>query len=144
MEIRIRKATLNDAEYIGMNATKEAVREIHKLGESDPVEAVKQSAIWSDVCLTMLVDGVPAMIYGLMDSMLGMAKVWAIGTDDCKKVKMFMVHEGRETVSRWSDIYGELENWCDADYAASLRWLRLIGFKVDSPEGGFCHLHTEG
>ena len=143
MEIRTRKAVEADAEYIGKHATKEAVREAKKLGETDMVKAVKQSFTWSDVCLTILVDGVPAIIYGVQGSMLGTAKVWAIGTKLCRKIKMFMVHEGRETVDRWTQRYGQLENWCDADYKASIRWLKMIGFMVDEPENGFCHLHTE-
>jgi len=142
MEIRTRKSIEADAEYIGLHATEEAKREMRKLGESDPVKAVKQSFAWSDVCLTILVDGVPAVIYGVQESMLCPAKVWAIGTDLCRKIKMYMVHEGRETVDRWAEQYGRLENWCDEDYTASLRWLRLIGFLVDAPKDGFCHLYA--
>lgn len=143
MILLIRTADESDAAYIGEHMTEAAKREIAKMGE-DPKEAVRRSVQWSDICNVLEMDGVPIMVYGVSDSILGTAKVWAIGTDDCKKCKTFMVRTGRKVASVFRNMYGKLENWCDADYASSLRWLKLIGFEVDSPEGGFCHLHIGG
>jgi len=139
----IRTATLDDALYIGEHMTEEAKKEIVKTG-SEPMEAVRFSWQFSDVCNVLELDGTPIMIYGVYAPILGTSKVWAIGTDGCRKCPRFMVRVGRRVVRVFRDAYGALENWCDADYTASIRWLKLIGFEVEPPEDGFCHLHIGG
>ena len=143
MTLLIRTADANDVAYIGENMTGEAKREIRKVGE-DPADALRFSARNSDICNVLELDGTPIMIYGVYGSLLGTSKVWAIGTDGCKKCPMFMVRTGRKVARIFREMFGKLENWCDADYEASLRWLRMIGFEVDPPKDGFCHLHIGG
>ena len=143
MNMLIRTADMNDVEFIGENMTEEARREIRKTGE-DPAEAVRFSARNSDVCNVLEMDGPPIMIYGVYGSLLGTSKIWAIGTDGCRKCPMFMVRIGRKVIRIFREMFGALENWCDEDYASSIKWLRMIGFEVDPPKNGFCHLHIGG
>jgi len=144
MKFLIRGADKSDVEYIGENMTEEAKREIRKSGFPIPADAIRFSAATSDVCNVLELDGTPIMIYGVCGSILGTSKIWAIGTDGCKKCPMFMVRIGRKVVRAFRSIYGALENWCDEDYTASIKWLRMIGFEVDPPKDGFCHLHIGG
>lgn len=144
MELAVRPATRADAEYIGTHLRKEDVAEIVKAGEKDLAGAVMQSFLWSDECNTYTIDGTPALIFGACGSLLGTAKVWALGTDECKRTGRYMVKRGRRIAEDYRKRYGRLENWCDADYAASLRWLRMLGFNVEDPENGFCHIVMEG
>jgi hypothetical protein len=143
MKFLIRCATADDVEYIGEHMTEEARREIRKTGE-DPAGAVRFSARNSDLCSILEMDGTPIMIYGVYASLLGTSKIWAIGTDACKKCPLFMVKVGRDVVRIYRYMFGKLENWCDEDYASSIKWLRMIGFEVDPPKDGFCHLHIGG
>ena len=143
MKFLIRGAEESDAIFIGDKMTEEAKREIRKAGE-DPAKAVQFSWRCSDVCNVLELDGEPIMIYGVYGSILGTSKVWAIGTDGCKRCPMFMVRIGKKVVRAFRSVYGALENWCDADYTASIKWLKMIGFEVDPPKDGFCHLHIGG
>lgn len=143
MKFLIRGAEANDVLYIGEHMTEEAKREIRKAGE-DPMAAVRFSYQCSDVCNVLELDGTPVMIYGVYGSILGTSKIWAIGTDGCKRCPMFMVRIGKKVVRVFREMYGRLENWCDEDYSSSIKWLRMIGFEVDPPKDGFCHLHIGG
>lgn len=140
MTYEVREATMDDAEYIASNLRKEDIAEIRKMRERDPREAVINSFNWSDVRGTLVLDGKPALIYGVVGSGTGVPKVWALGTDACRKAGKVMVKLGREVSDALANEYMIMENWCDADYIASLRWLRLIGFTVEEPENGFCHI----
>jgi hypothetical protein len=140
MTYEVREATMDDAEYIASNLRKEDIEEIKKMREADPREAVINSFNWSDVRGTLVLDGKPALIYGVVGSGTGVPKVWALGTDACRKAGKVMVKLGREVSDALANEYMIMENWCDADYVASLRWLRLIGFTVEEPENGFCHI----
>lgn len=140
MTYEVREATMDDAEYIASNLRKEDIAEIKKMREADPREAVINSFNWSDVRGTLVLNGKPALIYGVVGSGTGVPKVWALGTDACRKAGKVMVKLGREVSDALANEYMIMENWCDADYVASLRWLRLIGFTVEEPENGFCHI----
>ena len=140
MTYEVREATMDDAEYIASNLRKEDIAEIRKMRERDPREAVINSFNWSDVRGVLVLNDKPAIIYGVMGSGVGVPKVWALGTDACRKAGKVMVKLGREVSDALANEYMIMENWCDADYTASLRWLRLIGFTVEEPENGFCHI----
>lgn len=139
----VRPATSDDAEYIAAHLRAEDLREIAKMHD-EPHEAVMRSFRWSDEVSVFVVDGRPALLFGVMDSMTGVPKCWALGTDDCRKYSRIMVKLGRHISDALADKYWEMENWCDADYTASLRWLRLLGFTVEDPQDGFCHLYKRG
>ena len=140
MTYEVREATMDDAEYIASNLRKEDIAEIRKMREASPHDAVINSYNWSDVRGTLVLDGKPALIYGVVGSGTGVPKVWALGTDACRKAGKVMVKLGREVSDALANEFMIMENWCDADYVASLRWLRLIGFTVEEPKNGFCHI----
>lgn len=131
-----------DAIRILENLREEEKREIRKMG-ADVTSAVLGSFACSD-CVYVLSEGDKAILmFGVYEPLIGVPLVWALGTTDCDKCPLLMVKWGRMVTDILRKNYGKLENWCDADYTASLRWLRLIGFTVDDPVDGFCHLHTE-
>ena len=146
MRTGIRPATREDAEFIGHRLRAEDAREVAACGLR-PRDAVLISFRASDYCFTGEVDGEPAMIFGVGCSLFGeTASVWALGTDACRRVPMSMVRIGRQVVAELLRVYPRLENYCDARYVESLRWLRLLGFTIDEPEPRgpfgikFCHL----
>jgi len=145
MTYEVREATMDDAEYVASNLRAEDIAELKKMQKQmsdtrNPHDATMDSWRWSDVRGTLVLDGKPAMIYGVMGSGTGVPKVWALGTDACRKAGKVMVKLGREVSDALANDYMIMENWCDADYKASLRWLRLIGFTVEEPKYGFCHI----
>ena len=140
--IRVRKVKDGDMEYLVEHLRKEDIAEIRKMGGTER-EAVFDSVSLSDETFALAKNGVPMLLFGIVGSLVGTAKVWALGTDVCHTSPKVMLKWGR----RWSDKfvrkYGPIENWCDADYTSSLKWLRKIGFRVDEPENGFCHIIKE-
>lgn len=134
MEIVIRPAVLTDAEYIAANLRLGDRREIAKSG-LDCRSAVLASFSGSDDCFTADIDGVPAMIFGVESRIFEEgATVWALGTDACSGVPLQMVKVGRKIIKTFLTKYSYLENYTDADYEQSHRWLRSLGFSLGEPE----------
>lgn len=145
--LEIRFSQPGDAEYIAKNLRREDEEEVRALGCS-PYLAVAGSVNGADVSYTGVLDGKPVMVFGLSlpGWQGGAGEIWALGTPECNRIAVSMVKRSRKIVQEFLKICPVLENWCDARYTASLRWLRLLGFTVEEPEPRgvngelFCHL----
>lgn len=144
--LEIRRSIPGDAEYVAQHLREEDKLEVTSLGYT-PWEAVVLSSRGSDVSYTALLDDTPIMVFGVNLPTAGdVGEIWALGTPLCRKVAMSMIHRTKEILKVFLDICPAMENWCDARYSASLRWLRLIGFEVGEPEPygingeEFCHI----
>lgn len=142
MKYEIREANGLDAIRILENLREEEKREIQKTGE-DVTSAVLRSFACSDCTFVLAADGAAIFLFGVYEPLLGVPQAWALGTPACNDCKKIMVRWGRRIANVLLKQYGRLENWCDADFKSSLRWLRLLGFTVDDPVDGFCHIHAE-
>lgn len=142
MKYSIREANGLDAIRILENLREEEKREIRKTGV-DMTSAVLGSFACSDCTFVLTADDAAIFIFGVYEPLLGVPQAWALGTPACDACKTIMVRWGRRVANVLLKQYGQLENWCDADFKASLRWLRLLGFTVDDPVDGFCHIHAE-
>lgn len=142
MKYGIRCANGLDAIRILENLREEEKREIRKFGDT-PENAVYRSFAFSDIVVVLTSDDAAIMMAGVMDSLIGVPKVWALGTPACHKCGRLVLKWGKTVMQSFLKQYGKLENWCDSDFTSSIKWLRKIGFTVDDPVGGFCHLHAE-
>ena len=142
MKYAVREANGLDAIRILENLREEEKREIRKTG-AEVTSAVLRSFAYSDGSFVLTEDDKAIMMFGVYAPLVGVPQVWALGTPACNNCKKLMVRWGRSVTNALLQQYGRLENWCDCDFKASLRWLRLIGFTVDDPVDGFCHLHAE-
>ena len=134
MKIEVRPATEEDARFVGAHLRESDRQEVLALGLG-PVEAVTVSFAGSDVCLAGCIDGVPALIFGLGLPLLGEAgEIWALGTPACGRAPVAMVKLGRVAIAEFLKVCPALENWCDARYDKTHRWLRLLGFTLGEPE----------
>ena len=132
-DVVFREATEADARYIGANLRAEDRCEVAALG-ADPEKAVLQSLRDSDMAWTALVNGAPAMMFGVGGNLFSeRGFVWALGTDECTKHPREMLIFGRRKVKEMLNVYPVLENYCDARYDKALRWLKRIGFRVSDP-----------
>ena len=137
-----------DAEYLADHLRPGDLREIAALGVS-PRTAVVESVRSSDYVYTAVSEGRVLMIFGVSDRIFSAspASVWALGTPECSGFKREMLRVGRSFIHGMLRIFPEMENWCDARYSESVRFVRHLGFTVDDPvEWGahgepFCHLH---
>lgn len=133
-KIEFRTATAADAEWIGGRLRSADRAEVEALGQI-PERAPADSLRWSDAAWTGLIDGEVAMVFGCGGSLLADAGVvWALGTDLCTRHPREMLRFGRFWIRKMLELFPVLENWCDARYEGSLRWLRAIGCEVGEPE----------
>ncbi len=145
--VRIRKTQMADAEYLAKHLRPGDLREIAALGVS-PRTAVMESVRASDRVWTAF-DKRVLMIFGVSDPLFSKtpAVIWALGTPECSRYKRDMLRIGRAVVRNLLRSYPGLENWCDARYSESVRFVRHLGFTVEKPrEWGvngepFCRLH---
>lgn len=132
--VEVRPATREDVLYVAGRLRKADREEVMAMGTT-PREAVLFSWQLSDYAWTGLIDGEPSMIFGCGRALNApVAEVWALGTDTCTAAPREMLLYGREIVRMILDIYPELQNYCDARYTKSHRWLRKLGFQVHKPE----------
>ena len=136
MQIQIREATAEDAQYIAAHLREEDRQEILALAECPPGAMVSASFHGSEACFTGTLDGEPVLIFGAGRSSVfsDKAEVWALGTRGCDRAPKAMVKYGRRIVREFLEYFPELENYCDARYTKSLRWLKLMGFTIGEPE----------
>ena len=59
---------------------------------------------------------------------------WLLGSDECARHGRLFVSLGRREVADWLRRFGRLENYVDARNAASIRWLRRLGFTIHPPQ----------
>ena len=134
MEIGIRKARPEDVAEIAANLREGDRAEVEALGLT-PMFAVDYSFRGSDHAYTGTLDGKPALIFGVGDSMFSdEASVWALGTPLCDRAPLAMVRLGRKIIGMLLEEYPVMTNYCDARYGKSIKWLKLLGFSVGEPE----------
>ena len=146
--VEIRQTVMEDAEYLARHLRPGDLREIAALGVP-PRTAVVESVRTSDHVWTALHEGRVLMIFGVSELIYkeAPASIWALGTPECSKFKREMLRIGRSVVRDLLRTFPRMENWCDARYSESVRFVRHLGFTVDKPcEWGvngepFCHLH---
>jgi hypothetical protein len=96
-------------------------------------EAVRESWAQSDIIRGMVTDaGIPCGLCGVVGQ-----RIWMLGTDDLtrtRKARWQLCVEGRKWVdSCLKELGGPLFNQVYSKNTESIRWLKYLGFTVDSP-----------
>jgi len=108
-------------------------REVAVLGQT-PTEALQESLAESSLVYTVLVEGQPAAMFGLMPlSVIGNhACIWMLTGDPIADIApITFVRESRQIINRFLDLYPVLENWVDTRYTQAIKWLTLCGAHFD-------------
>ena len=133
-EVTFCTASRVDADYVNSRLREADKKEIIASG------SVVKGAVWESVCLseyawTGLIDGEPAMVFGIDHGTLSPeAEIWALGTDKCTAVPREMLYYGRQKIAELLEYWPVLTNYCHADNALALRWLKHLGFEISAPE----------
>lgn len=100
-----------------------------------PFEALEFSLTRSTVARTVLVDGVPAGIFGCGDlNILARSGApWLLGTDDLGRAPMAFLRTSVDWRDKLFERYDVLRNLVDDRNVASIRWLKWLGFKFSEP-----------
>lgn len=89
-------------------------------------------SVWAE---TLMLDGRPEAIGGLCTLSLvsGPGVPWMVGSDRLTERARWFLRQSRRQVARMLALYGSLVNFVDARNAASIRYLRHLGFALDAP-----------
>ena len=87
-------------------------------------------AVWAE---TLVLAGRPEAIGGLCTQslMFGPGIPWMVGSDRLTERARWFLRQSRRQVARMLGFYDSLVNFVDARNAASLRYLRHLGFTLD-------------
>lgn len=100
-----------------------------------PLWCLMQSYRKSAICMTVLIDGEPEMIFGAGDLsvLTGLGAPWLLASDRAVSCRAEFL---RGSI-RWRDQllqrYSVLRNIVDCRNKAAIRWLRWLGFRFSEP-----------
>lgn len=60
--------------------------------------------------------------------------IWALGTDEIKKVRKTFIKESAKILRKWADRYGELTNRVGTFNRDSVAWLKWLGADFGKPQ----------
>jgi len=133
--VEFRRATLADANSL---APRLRAADIEELRAAHGADADALSILRHGLAVTP--DALAAVQDGLVIALLGCAPggtmltpsgiPWLMGSDECAAHARIFVARGRQAVGEWLRQYGRLENCVDARHAASIRWLKRLGFTI--------------
>jgi hypothetical protein len=128
----IREAQASDCALLAAVMRPEDMRELEALGLT-PKRALYESLAESAVAYTVDVDGWPAAMFGLTPyKLLGeRACVWLLTGEGINKIPLTFVKLSRLYIAEFLELYPVLDNWVDARYTASIKWLEMCGAVFD-------------
>lgn len=134
------RATEEHALALAPTMRPEDAAEVLASGGYSPEEALVESLKVSSEAYTLLLDGKPAVMWGvvamptrtILEPPTGV--VWLLGGEAIRRRKRLFLRLSRVGVSLLLERYALLVNAVDARYVGALRWVRWLGFKVGEAE----------
>lgn len=84
----------------------------------------------SEKCYTWTIDDKPTMILGVCEG----GVVWAMGTDDMLKEKIYFLKEAGKYIKDFLEGYDKIYNYVYVNNEVHIKWLRGVGFDfADEP-----------
>lgn len=135
MEVKIRRYRPEDGEYIAANIRASDRKEIYYLAALTPLRAINTTAAVSVISWTALVDGIPALSFGVCrkTTMSDIGMPWALGTDEADRHITKYAKQSRVFYDGMTQAFPVLENYALAENTKTLRWLKWMGFDMDDP-----------
>lgn len=136
-EIIVRDAIQTDVDHVAAHLREADVIELLAAGFADPADEVRRGWVGSDWTRSVLVDGVPAIIYGVAPTGVDeCGSPWMLATDGIRAIQRAFLLGSRGEVGRMSEGYRFLVNQVHRGNALSIRWLRWLGFTIDPAPAG--------
>lgn len=109
--------------------------EIHIMFGPDEAEMLRYGIERSSHAYAAIEGGVPFAIGGVVpvNMVAGTGAPWMLGTPGVGRNARWFLKESRAQLAAVFEAYDFLSNACDARYAASIRWLRWLGFTIGTP-----------
>jgi hypothetical protein len=109
------------------------VQEVWASHHHTPEKALELSFAVSELCLTVDVKGMPAVIFGITPQTLldNSATVWMLATEKIRHIRKSFVKECQHYIDMMLIRYPVLENYVDARNVESIRWLKWCGAVIE-------------
>ena len=134
MELLVRPARNEDADYIGNNLRRAYLMEMRAVEGKDvkPADSLKNGIAASLDPQTALFNGRPAVIAGVVpteeDDSIGY--IWLMGTNDIFDHKITFLRETIPWLDRLSKPFRAVCNVVDKRNTLHVRWLKWMGFSI--------------
>lgn len=142
--VSIEKATMAHAGYIAANIRPEDAAEIWASSMQTPLQAMLTGLKYSDEVLVGLVNNQPVCMWGVAgDSFIGKVGIpWMVATKQLDDYAKIFIRRCRAGLLEITKNYDTLVNYVDARNVKTIRWLKYMGFKFETPAeaGGFFKL----
>jgi hypothetical protein len=135
-EVKVVRSTKQDAEYIAKHMRKADIEEIWASHHYTPEEAMAFTIEKTMFCLTVSVEGVPVVMFGVNgESILGdRGIVWMLATDDIQKIAFRFVRHSKKFINLMQEFYPYMYNYVDSRNSTSIFWLKMIGAKIQDAQ----------
>jgi hypothetical protein len=135
--LTIRPATLEDARYVGERLRVGDAAECAMFG-LDGVRAIEESIAASMSAECLLIDGVPAAVFGMVmkDLMGTTGALWILTTDAIESNRIAYARFARRQLERAFVLVDRLENIVDVRYTRAMALLEWLGFEFGPEHNG--------
>lgn len=146
-KLTIRDATYADVEYVADHLRAADAKEIRLYQPLPPEKAVRNSFGISRWTRVVLVDGKPAVIFGLAPTALPqMGSPWMVATEAITAIGYKFLRQSCHERDRMKKEYAVLFNQVHRGNEVSIAWLRWLGFVINpkptGPRGEFLNFWT--
>lgn len=134
-KLTFRPTTLEDISVLARTMRAADVREVVAAG-GHPEKSLLQGFNLSDACVTVVSpDDEILVIYGIVAGckLTGLGRPWLLGSDAALKYKREFMTLPKLIIPKMLSLYPRLENYVHTRNRVSIRWLKLLGFKMDEP-----------
>ena len=83
----------------------------------------------SEVCNTIVLDGVPSAMFGIARTDWG-GVPWLLSTSDFKCVRFSFLKQSKKWLDDIAPSYGLLKNIVHDQNTVAIRWLKFLGFEL--------------
>lgn len=134
-EVVVRDTEPKDVPSLAERMRADDVHEIWASNHVTPQEALEQGMKHSVFCATVE-NGRPIAMFGVAVENLSDEKgsVWLLASDDLFKIKKKFLQNSRHFIDIMLEFYPRLENYVHCNNIKSIRWLKMCGAKLESPE----------
>ena len=110
--------------------------EVYLASGVNPGEALEQSLKQTLIGFTVLIDYKPEISFGISTfNLLGNeAIIWMLSSDKIKDINLRFVRHGRKYIDYFLTYYKRLVNYVHVENTSSIKWLKYLGAKFDSPK----------
>lgn len=132
-DLTFRSPHVRDIVELGARMRRVDRDELAACNHFDALAAVEHSVRQSSMCWAVLKDGEVLCAFGVcpLAGHPGVGTPWFLGTSAASSHARSLIAAPAEYIARMLDAFPRLVNFVHADNAASLRWLRHLGFSID-------------